>query len=53
MMVVSIIVIIGFILIILYIIKAYVFGKINKMKGLEMLRDLKDMDEGTLGYSVM
>lgn len=23
------------------------------MKGLEMLRDLKDVDEGSLGYSVM
>ncbi|GJM17738.1 MAG: hypothetical protein DHS20C13_30650 [Thermodesulfobacteriota bacterium] len=38
---------------IFFIIKGYIFGKINRLNGLEKLRNMSDIDEGSLGYSVM
>ena len=36
-----------------YIISGYLFGKINRFDGLERLSNLRDIDDSSVGYSIM
>jgi len=50
---ISVAVCVGLLLGLFCIVKAYVFGNINKMRGLEKLTDLSEFDENVLGFNIV
>lgn len=52
-LVVGIIVSFGFLLCVFWIVKAYIFGQITEMNGLEKLTNFEDLDNGVLGPNLV
>lgn len=53
MYIISIMAILSFLFVLFCIIKACVFGRVNKLKGMERLSDMTGFDDGILGHNIM